>query len=633
METLQIKSFSDLQAVKAREYVHVAMRESAEEAKKYEGQTFRKNVLICGGTGCTSSDSEKLIAKMREELAKVGLDKEINVVRTGCFGLCALGPIMIVYPEGSFYSRVKVDDIPRIVEEHLKGGKVVKELLYDETVEGDRIKSLNETTFYAKQKRVALRNCGVINPEDIKEYIAVDGYKALNKVLTEMSREDVIKCVTDSGLRGRGGGGFPTGLKWKFAAANEADQKYVCCNADEGDPGAFMDRSVLEGDPHVVIEAMAIAGYAIGATQGYVYVRAEYPIAVKRLSIAIQQAREAGLLGDNIFGTGFKFDLDIRLGAGAFVCGEETALMTSIEGNRGEPRPRPPFPAVKGLFGKPTILNNVESYANIPRIILNGAEWFAAMGTEKAKGTKVFALGGKIKHTGLLEIPMGTTLREVVEEIGGGVPNGKKFKAAQMGGPSGGCVPAEHYDVPLDYDNLIAIGAMVGSGGLIVMDEDSCMVDIAKFFLEFTVDESCGKCTPCRIGTRRLLEILEKITSGNGTMEDLDKLEELCYYIKANSLCGLGQTAPNPILSTLRYFRDEYIAHVVDKKCPAGVCKNLLQYVIDPDKCKGCTACARKCPVGAISGAVKQPHVIDPAKCIKCGACMATCKFGAISKQ
>ena len=632
MESLTIKSASELQQIKAREYVHVAMRESAEEAKKYEGQTYRKNVLICGGTGCTSSSSEVLIATMREELEKKGV-KDVNVVRTGCFGLCALGPIMIVYPEGSFYSRVEAKDIPRIVEEHLIGGNVVKELLYDETVDGDRIKSLSETTFYAKQKRVALRNCGVINPEDIKEYIAVDGYKALNKVLTEMSREDVIKTVTDSGLRGRGGGGFPTGLKWKFAAQNQADQKYVCCNADEGDPGAFMDRSVLEGDPHVVIEAMAIAGYAIGATQGYVYVRAEYPIAVKRLSIAIKQAREYGMLGKNIFGTGFDFDLDIRLGAGAFVCGEETALMTSIEGHRGEPRPRPPFPAVKGLFGKPTILNNVESYANIPRIILNGADWFANMGTDKAKGTKVFALGGKIKHTGLLEIPMGTTLREVVEEIGGGIPNGKKFKAAQMGGPSGGCVPAEHFDVPLDYDNLIAIGAMVGSGGLIVMDEDSCMVDIAKFFLEFTVDESCGKCTPCRIGTRRLLEILEKITSGNGTMEDLDKLEELCYYIKNNSLCGLGQTAPNPILSTLRYFRDEYVAHVVDKKCPAGVCKNLLQYTIDPDKCKGCTACARKCPVGAISGAVKQPHTIDQTKCIKCGACMATCKFGAISKQ
>ncbi len=633
MESLTINSLSELQEIKAREYVHVAMRKSADEAKKYEGQTYRKNVLICGGTGCTSSSSELLISTMKDELKKKGIDNEINVVRTGCFGLCALGPIMIVYPEGSFYSRVKVEDIPRIVEEHLVNGNVVKDLLYDETVDGDNIKSLNETAFYAKQKRVALRNCGVINPEDIKEYIAVDGYKALNKVLTEMSTTEVIETVKASGLRGRGGGGFPTGLKWQFAAANQADQKYVCCNADEGDPGAFMDRSVLEGDPHAVLEAMAIAGYAIGATQGYIYVRAEYPIAVKRLQIAIKQAREYGMLGKNIFGTGFNFDIELRLGAGAFVCGEETALMTSIEGKRGEPRPRPPFPAVKGLFGKPTILNNVESYANIPRIILNGAEWFASMGTEKAKGTKVFALGGKIKHTGLVEIPMGTTLREVVEEIGGGIPNGKKFKAAQTGGPSGGCIPMEHFDIPLDYDNLISIGSMVGSGGLIIMDEDSCMVDIAKFFLEFTVDESCGKCTPCRIGTRRLLEILEKITSGNGTLEDIDKLEELCYYIKNNSLCGLGQTAPNPILSTLRYFRDEYVAHVVDKKCPAGVCKDLLSYTIDADKCKGCTACARKCPVGAISGSVKNPHTIDASKCIKCGACMATCKFGAISKQ
>ncbi len=633
MDSPVIKSLTELQAIKANEYVHVAMRESAEEAAKYAGKTYRKNVLICGGTGCTSSNSEVLISTMNEELKKRGLENEINVVRTGCFGLCALGPIMIVYPEGCFYSRVKVEDIPTIVEEHLLKGNIVKELLYDETVDGDKIKSLNETAFYAKQKRVALRNCGVINPENIKEYIAVDGYKALNKVLTEMTTQEVIETIKASGLRGRGGGGFPTGLKWQFAAANQADQKYVCCNADEGDPGAFMDRSVLEGDPHVVLEAMAIAGYAIGATQGYIYVRAEYPIAVKRLQIAIKQAREYGMLGKNIFGTGFNFDVELRLGAGAFVCGEETALMTSIEGKRGEPRPRPPFPAVKGLFGKPTILNNVESYANIPRIILNGAEWFASMGTEKAKGTKVFALGGKIKHTGLVEIPMGTTLREVVEEIGGGIPNGKKFKAAQTGGPSGGCIPAEYFDIPLDYDNLISIGSMVGSGGLIIMDEDSCMVDIAKFFLEFTVDESCGKCTPCRIGTRRLLEILDKITSGNGTMEDIEKLEELCYYIKANSLCGLGQTAPNPILSTLRYFRDEYIAHVVDKTCPAGVCKKLLNYSIDADKCKGCTACARKCPVGAISGAVKAVHTIDTNKCIKCGACMETCRFGAISKK
>lgn len=593
---------------------------------------YRSNVLVCGGTGCTSSNSGEIINALEREIKARGLEKEVEVVKTGCFGLCALGPIMIVYPEGSFYSMVKVEDIPEIVEEHLLKGRIVKRLLYQETVDGDNIKSLNETPFYAKQQRTALRNCGVINPECIDEYIAMDGYKALEKVLTQMTPEQVIDEIKASGLRGRGGGGFPTGLKWSFAAAQQADQKYVCCNADEGDPGAFMDRSILEGDPHTVLEAMAIAGYAIGSTQGYIYVRAEYPIAVERLRIAINQAHEYGLLGDNIFGTDFSFDVQLRLGAGAFVCGEETALMTSIEGNRGEPRPRPPFPAVKGLFRKPTILNNVETYANITQIILKGADWFNSIGTEKSKGTKVFALGGKIAHTGLVEVPMGTTLREIVEEIGGGVPNGKKFKAAQTGGPSGGCIPAEHLDIPIDYDNLIAIGSMMGSGGLIVMDETTCMVDIAKFFLEFTVDESCGKCTPCRIGTKRLLEMLEKITSGNGTMEDLDKMEKLCYYIKENALCGLGQTAPNPVLSTLHFFRDEYVAHVKDKKCPAGVCKKLLQYSVVEDKCRGCTACARVCPVGAISGKVKEPHKIDTTKCIKCGACMEKCKFGAIVK-
>ena len=595
---------------------------------------FRSNVLVCGGTGCTSSNSELIIQRLKEEIKAKGLEKEVNVVRTGCFGLCALGPIMIVYPEGSFYSMVTPEDVPEIVEEHLLKGRIVKRLLYQETVQDDNtIKSLNHTPFYEKQKRVALRNCGVINPEKIDEYIAVDGYAALGKALTEMTPQQVIDEITKSGLRGRGGAGFPTGRKWSFAAVNHADQKYVCCNADEGDPGAFMDRSVLEGDPHAVLEAMAIAAYAIGATQGYIYVRAEYPIAVKRLQIAINQAREYGLLGKNIFDTDFCFDIDLRLGAGAFVCGEETALMTSIEGKRGEPRCRPPFPAVKGLFGKPTILNNVETYANVAQIILNGADWFASMGTEKSKGTKVFALGGKIKHTGLVEVPMGTTLREIVEEIGGGVPGGRKFKAAQTGGPSGGCIPAEHLDVPIDYDNLLAIGAMMGSGGLIVMDDTTCMVDIAKFFLEFTVDESCGKCTPCRIGTKRLLEILNKITSGNGTLEDIDRLEELCYYIKENALCGLGQTAPNPVLSTLHFFRDEYIAHVTEKRCPAGACKALTNYYIEPDKCKGCTLCARNCPVNAISGTVKQPHVIDTKKCIKCGACMEKCKFSAIVKR
>ena len=594
---------------------------------------YRSHVLVCGGTGCTSSNSQKIIDTMNTELKAKGLENEVQVIRTGCFGLCALGPIMIVYPEGCFYSEVKVEDVPEIVEEHLLKGRMVTRLLYKETVTPEEIKGLNDTNFYKKQQRVALGNCGVINPEDINEYIAYDGYQALGKCLTQLTPEQVIQIVKDSGLRGRGGGGFPTGLKWSFTAANKADQKYVVCNADEGDPGAFMDRSVLEGDPHCIIEAMAICGYATGATEGYIYVRAEYPIAVARLQIAINQAREMGLLGKNIFGSGFDFDLFVKLGAGAFVCGEETALMTSIEGNRGEPRPRPPYPAVKGLFGKPTTENNVETFANIPAIIRNGADWFASMGTERSKGTKVFALGGKITNTGLVEVPMGTTLRDVIYEIGGGIPNGKAFKAAQTGGPSGGCIPAHLMDTPIDYDNLTAIGCMMGSGGLIVMDEDNCMVDIAKFFLDFTVDESCGKCTPCRVGTRRLLEILDKITSGKGTLEDIDKLEELCYYIKENSLCGLGQTAPNPVLSTLKFFRDEYVAHVVDKKCPAGVCKDLLSFSIEADKCKGCTLCAKKCPVGAISGAVKEAHTIDTSKCIKCGVCMDSCKFKAIIKK
>ena len=595
---------------------------------------YRSHVLVCGGTGCTSSGSEQIIQTLKDELKKNKLQNEVAVVKTGCHGLCAEGPVMIVYPEAVFYSRVRPEDVEEIVSEHLLKGRIVERLVYHEAQTPEGIKSLNETTFYKKQHRIALRNCGVINPESIDEYIGTGGYEALGKVLTEMTPDEVIQTILGSGLRGRGGAGFPTGLKWRFASGNRGNvQKYVCCNADEGDPGAFMDRSVLEGDPHVVLEAMAIAGYAIGADQGYIYVRAEYPIAVERLQIAINQAREYGLLGKNIFDTGFNFDIELRLGAGAFVCGEETALMTSIEGNRGEPRPRPPFPAVKGLFQKPTILNNVETWANIPQIILNGPEWFASMGTEKSKGTKVFALGGKINNTGLVEIPMGTTLRTVIEDIGGGIPNGKKFKAAQTGGPSGGCIPAEHFDIPIDYDNLISIGSMMGSGGLIVMDEDTCMVDIAKFFLQFTVDESCGKCTPCRVGTKRLLELLEKITDGRGTLEDIDKMEELCYYIKDNALCGLGQTAPNPVLSTLRYFRDEYIEHVVNKRCPAGVCKKLITYKIDPVKCKGCTLCARNCPVNAIEGQVKVAHSIDTSKCVKCGTCIDKCRFGAIYKE
>ena len=594
---------------------------------------FRSHIMVCGGTGCTSSGSQKIIEAFNREIAAAGINEEVKVIKTGCFGLCALGPIVVVYPEGIFYSMVEEKDVKEIVEEHLVKGRPVTRLVYDETVQGSTITSLNDTRFYKKQMRIALRNCGRIDPDNIEEYIAYDGYAALGKALTEMTPDEVIKCVLDSGLRGRGGGGFPTGRKWSLAAMNHADQKYVACNADEGDPGAFMDRSILEGDPHAVIEAMAIAAYAIGATKGFVYIRAEYPIAVERLQHAINQAKEYGLLGKNIFGTDFEFDLEIKLGAGAFVCGEETALINSIEGNRGEPKPRPPFPAQKGIFGKPTLLNNVETYANIPQIILNGPEFLNTIGTEKSKGTKVFALGGKINNTGLVEVPMGTTLRTVVEEIGGGIPNGGTFKAAQTGGPSGGCIPASLIDTPIDYDNLVAIGSMMGSGGLIVMDETTCMVDIAKFFLEFTVEESCGKCTPCRVGTKRLLEMLEKITSGNGTLEDLDKIEKLCYFIKEDSQCGLGQCAPNPVLSTLKYFRDEYVAHVVDKKCPAGVCKDLLQYKIIADKCKGCTLCKRVCPVGAISGNVKEAHVIDTNKCIKCGACLSGCKFGAIVKE
>ena len=595
---------------------------------------YRSHVMVCAGTGCVASGCIDVSKEIEAEIKAVGLENEVKVVHTGCFGLCALGPILIVYPEGSFYAMVKAEDCKEIVDEHLLKGRIVKRLLYHETVSEDgTLKSLNDTGFYKKQTRVALRNCGVVDPEQIDDYIGFDGYSMLGKALTEMTQQEVIDVVKASGLRGRGGAGFPTGMKWQFAADVESDQKYVCCNADEGDPGAFMDRSILEGDPHAIIEAMALAGYAIGADQGYVYVRAEYPIAVKRLQIAIDQAREYGLLGKNIFDSGFNFDMEIRLGAGAFVCGEETALLTSIEGKRGEPRPRPPFPAVKGLYGKPTVLNNVETFANIPQIFQKGPEWFAGMGTEKSKGTKVFAVGGNITNIGLVEIPMGTTLREVVEEIGGGVPNGKKFKAAQTGGPSGGCIPAEHFDVPIDFENLLEIGSMMGSGGLIVMDEDNCMVDIAKFFLDFTVEESCGKCVPCRVGTKRLYELLEKITSGKGEPEDLDKIETLCHHIKVSSLCQLGMTASNPVLSTLRYFRDEYEAHVIDKKCPAGVCKDLLQYVVVPDKCIGCTLCAKKCPVNCIAGAVKEKHVIDQSNCIKCGVCMDVCKFDAIIKE
>ena len=625
-----------LNGIKAKHYDLIMVRKlvAEEGAKLAENTDYRKQVLVCGGTGCTSSGSKKVIAALEESLKDNGIE-DVLVVRTGCFGLCSLGPIMIVYPEGSFYSQVTPAEVPEIVSTHLiPGGHPVNQYLYAETVHTDGTSiPLSETPFYKKQMRIALRNCGVIDPENIEEAIACDAYQALAKVLTTMKPQDVIDELLAAGLRGRGGAGFPTGRKWAFAMAQDNDTKYVCCNADEGDPGAFMDRSVLEGDPHALIEAMAIAGYTIGSKQGYVYVRAEYPIAVERLRIAIEQAKEYGLLGKDILGTGFEFDIDIRLGAGAFVCGEETALMTSIEGHRGEPRPRPPFPAIKGLFGKPTILNNVETYANIAPIILNGSKWYSSIGTDKSKGTKVFALGGKINNVGLVEVPMGTTIREIVEEIGGGVPNGKKFKAAQTGGPSGGCISAEYMDVPIDYDNLIEIGSMMGSGGMIILDEDTCMVDISKFYLEFTVDESCGKCTPCRIGTKKLLDYLTRITEGKGTIGDLDKIKELSNHMKNSSLCALGQTAANPILSTMNAFYDEYLAHIKEKKCPAHVCNALLVFEIDPDKCKGCTLCMHNCPVGAIRGSVKKPHVIDPAKCIHCGLCMENCHFSAISKK
>jgi len=589
--------------------------------------------MVCGGTGCTSSGSDNVATAFVNEIKKAGLDKEVAVIRTGCFGLCELGPVVVIYPEGVFYSKMKPEYVPEIVEEHLLKGRPVTKYLFGETVTEKEIKPLEETTFYKKQMRVALRNCGIIDPEDIEEAIAMGAYEALGKVLATMTPEEVINEMKKSGLRGRGGGGFPTGLKWEFAYKQKETPKYVVCNADEGDPGAFMDRSIMEGDPHSVLEGMAIAGYAIGANHGVIYVRAEYPLAVKRLQIAIKQAREYGLLGENIFGTDFSFDVEIRFGAGAFVCGEETALLNSVMGRRGEPRPRPPYPAVKGLWNKPTIINNVETFANVPVIISNGAEWFSSIGTEKSKGTKVFALTGKVNRTGLIEVPMGTTLREIIFDIGGGIPDGKRFKAVQIGGPSGGCIPEEHLDTMIDYDSLISLGAMMGSGGLVVMDEDTCMVNVAKFFLEFIVDESCGKCAPCRIGTKRMLEILDKITSGKGEPEDIDRLEKLATTVRDTALCGLGQTAPNAVLSTLRYFRNEYEAHINQKKCPAGVCQALLSYSIVADKCRGCGLCARNCPVNAISGQLKQPHVINQEACIKCGTCFEKCPFDAIVKQ
>ncbi len=597
---------------------------------------YRVNILCCGGTGCTASNSTEIVDNLNECIKKYHLENEVNVVKTGCFGLCQKGPIVAIYPEKVFYSHVKPEDAEKIIVDHIMHGSVVKDLeLYDiDPKTNEKIQNIDKIKFYEKQERIALRNCGKINPEDITEYIAMDGYEALGKALTTMTPQEVIDVMKASGLRGRGGAGFPTGLKWQFEKDQEADEKYVICNADEGDPGAFMDRSILEGDPHAIIEGMAIMAYAVGAQTGYIYIRAEYPIAVHRLKVAIKQAKELHLLGDNILGTNFSFELEIRLGAGAFVCGEETALIASIEGKRGMPTPKPPFPAVKGVWGKPTSINNVETLANVAQIILKGADWYSSIGTEKSKGTKVFALGGKIQNTGLVEIPMGTTLRDIIYEIGGGCPNGKKFKAVQTGGPSGGCLTEKELDTPIDYDNLIQAGSMMGSGGMIVLDEDSCMVDVARFYMEFIVEESCGKCTPCRVGTKRLLEMLIKITKGEGTLEMLDEMEELCYQIKDTALCGLGQTAPNPILSTLSHFRDEYIAHIVDKKCPAGVCKSLLTYSIDPELCRKCSLCSKKCPVNAISGvAGKESFRIDTTKCIKCGTCLETCRFGAVSRK
>lgn len=620
-----MKSIEELNEIREKTFKEISLRKDI----NYPGN--EKHILVCGGTGCTSSHSGKIIEKLNEQIKEKNIEN-VRVVRTGCFGLCARGPIMVIRPEDTFYAMATEDDVEEIIDKHIIKGEIVERLLCKD-VDGTVVKKLDELNFYKKQHRIVLKNCGLIDPENIDEYLAFDGYKALEKVLTKMTPDEVIKEVSDSGLRGRGGAGFPTGRKWQFAKNSVDDQKYVACNADEGDPGAFMDRSVLEGDPHTVVEAMAIAAYAIGANKGYVYVRAEYPIAVHRLQVAIDQARAYGLLGDNIMGTGFKFDLEIRLGAGAFVCGEETALMESVEGRRGEPRPRPPFPAVKGLFGKPTLLNNVETYANITQIILNGAEWFASIGTEKSKGTKVFALGGNINNVGLVEVPMGITLREIVYDIGGGVPNEKEFKAAQTGGPSGGCIPAQYLDTPIDYESLNAIGSMMGSGGLIVMDDTTCMVNLARFFLDFTVDESCGKCPPCRIGTRRMLEILERLVEGKGQEGDIEKLEKLAMNIKRSSLCGLGQTAPNPVLSTLKYFRDEYEAHIKDKKCPAGECKAMTQVKIDKEKCRGCGLCAKNCPVSAIHGEIKSPFEIDSNKCIKCGVCIAKCPFRAISRS